>query len=275
MKKKGNQVVATVHLWSRGSGDESDSETYSENLKDPSEDALRKVANHAFTTLTAGMTPTTGTLVVHAGHESGDVLVDGTKEATLAGGVATIEVPPGPHTITVQVPGYQSPAQQTTIGANAETELTFRLSLGDEAGGGSSFPVRKVAMYTALGVGGALVVTSIIGASVWGYEQAYVNSNDQGADTSACGRNGSDSGIPNAKTADYCGRYNTAQAWSTVAYVTGISGGLLLAGGIYLLVTDDHKDSTPDKGASASAGRVHVLPVVGTRGAAVNLQVAF
>jgi hypothetical protein len=273
MKKKGHQVVTVVHMWSRGSGDENTSETYSDNLKDAGDESLRKIAGRIFAALAGSVAPPTGTVIVHAGHAGGDVLVDGEKQGTLQGGAATVEVPPGPHTITVRVPGFESGPQSATVAASGQAELTFRLSApggGDESH--SSFPVRKVAMYTTLIVGGALLAVGAVGTGIW-ISDSIQDSNDV-----------KKFNVPNACTtqqnsaaADSCRLNSDAKTASTVAWVTGGIGAAVFGTGLYLLLTD-HKDSdsSPDAGSPPSARRkIDVVPTIGMRGGALDVVVTF
>ena len=109
-------------------------ETYSENLKDPSDDALRAIAARLISKLTGS--GAMGTLMVHAGTGKGTVLVDGAAKGTLDAGVARVSLPAGQHTIAVRVPGFEAEAQSATISDGSEDDMNF--TLAPEAEGGAS-----------------------------------------------------------------------------------------------------------------------------------------
>src|SRR5204863_5173511 len=104
----GKSVTLDLHLWTRGKPDQSITETYSDNLKDQNDETLRKIAAKLFEKLTgstggAVVPPAAGTVLVavHANVEEGIVLVDGLEKGKLSHGVASVEVPLGPHEIEV------------------------------------------------------------------------------------------------------------------------------------------------------------------------------
>src|SRR5258708_24833570 len=86
-KKKGpGEVTADLHLWTRGKGDADASETYSDNLKDASDESLKQVSARLFGRMTGGGAG--GTLVVPAGPGGGDVPAAGPRAAARGGGGA-------------------------------------------------------------------------------------------------------------------------------------------------------------------------------------------
>ena len=52
MKKAGKNVALDLHLWTRGKPDQATTESYSDNLKDQNDEALKKIASRAFEKLT-------------------------------------------------------------------------------------------------------------------------------------------------------------------------------------------------------------------------------
>jgi hypothetical protein len=277
-KKKGpGEVTADVHLWTRGKGDAEAAETYSDNLKDASDESLKQVSARLFGKLTGGAAG--GTLVVHAGSGAGYVLVDGSQRATLEGGVARLDVPMGAHTVAVKVPGFDSPAQQATIPAGTEQEITFALTPASAApvegeSHGGSFPARKVLTYTAFIAGAGLLVGSGVEVGLW------VNDNNKSKDdrknvpanvTDVCATE------VNSFAQDACRRSKDAVTASTIAWVLGGAGAALIGTGLVLVLTDrgssePHDATTP---AAKQRPRVDVLPFVGARGGTVDLRVTF
>jgi hypothetical protein len=295
-KKKGGQVEIEAHFWSRGKGQNDATETFSDNLKDPSDDALRSVASKLVAELTGTGSPAssggggsgaegaTGTLVVHAGSGGGSVMVDGTEKGTLDGGTARVEVSEGSHTVTVHVPGSQAPSLTTTVKAGGEQEVSFALaprSESDDSEGEPSkpFPTRKVVAYSALGVAAVLITVAAVEGLGWLSDKS--DSDNQRANIpanvgDACGVG---TATPNATyapaAAAACNDSKDAQTKSTISWVTGVAG--LAAGGVgvWLLTTDHDADSS----ASASSGRfkprVGVSPLIGQHEGGLRLRVQF
>ncbi|HEX4514064.1 MAG TPA: hypothetical protein VH054_11020, partial [Polyangiaceae bacterium] len=113
-----HQVVAEVHLWTRGKPEQVAKETYSDNLKDQNDDALKRIAGQLFERLTGQATQ--GTIIVHAiGAPAGTVLVDGKAAQPLDHGQATLLLTSGSHSIDVQADGMTTTAQTVNVVVNA------------------------------------------------------------------------------------------------------------------------------------------------------------
>jgi hypothetical protein len=275
-KKKGpGEVTADLHLWARGKGDTEAAETYSDNLKDASDESLKQVSARLFGKLTGGAAG--GTLVVHAGSGAGYVLVDGSQRATLEGGVARLDVPMGAHTVAVRVPGFDAPAQQATIPAGTEQEITFALTPAAappvEGESHSSFPARKVLTYGAFIAGAGLLVGSGVEVGVWvsdSNKSKDDRKNVPASVTDVCATE------VNSFAQDACRRSKDAVTASTLAWILGGAGVALVGTGLVLALTDkgsseSHDATTP----AARRPRVDVLPVVGARGGKLDLRVTF
>lgn len=276
-RKKGpGEVTADMHMWSRGKGDEGAVETYSDNLKDASDESLKQIAAKIFGRLTGGVAG--GTLVVHAGTGGGRVLVDGVDKAALEGGVARVDLGAGAHTVAVRVPGFDAPSQQASVAVGAENDLTFPLTAAPtgpvERDTGSSFPTRKVLTYTALVAGGGLLVGSGVEAAAW-----VSDSNKSHDDRKNVPANVTDvcAAKVNSFAVDACNKSKDAVTASTLAWVLGGAGAALVGTGLVLMMTDPGShESGHDAGTAAKARpRLDVLPVVGVRGGAVDLRVTF
>src|ERR1700722_13636421 len=116
------QVKALVHLWTRGKSEVEANSTYSDNLKDPSDESLHTIATTLFGSLSGSGAG--GTVVVHAGNGGGDVLVDGSPKGALENGVARVDVTAGPHSIGVRVPGFDAPLQNAVVAVGSDQDLT-------------------------------------------------------------------------------------------------------------------------------------------------------
>ncbi len=275
-KGAAGNVKADVHLWSRGKADVEATNVYSDNLKDPADDSLRTIAATLFGNL-AG-TGAVVTVVVHAGNGGGDVLVDGSPKGALDGGVAKVDVPLGQHSIAVRVPGFDAPAQTTTVAVGAEQDLTFALTPSanppSEGGTRSPFPMRKVLEYGAIVVGGGLLIVSGVETAQWINDSNTSNSDRQqvpASVTDVCTTQ------YNRYAQDACNKSKDAQTVSALGWVFGGIGAAVLGTGIVLLLTDH--SSTESEGSSAAKlvqkPKLDVLPAVGPQGGSVNLSVTF
>jgi hypothetical protein len=281
-KKKGGEVSANLHLWSRGKGDAEATEAYSDNLKDASDESLKGVAGRLFGKMTGS--GTAGTLVVHAGGASGTVLVDGVEKATLDNGLARVDVPSGAHSIAVRVPGYDAATQSTSVAADSEQDVTFALTPTPppapvDTGPKSAFPTRKVLGYSALVAGAGLLVAGGIETINWLNDNS--TSNDDRNHIPAPGQPGGISDVcsneVNSYAIDACKRSKDAVTVSTLGWVFGGVGAVLVGTGVWLLTTDHPSAERPRDGAARANPRpsFDVLPLVGTRGGSVDLRMKF
>jgi hypothetical protein len=275
-KKTPGEVTADMHLWSRGKPEGDGSESYSENLKDASDESLRQIATRLFGKVTGGVAG--GTLVVHAGSGAGWVTVDGIDKGTLEGGVARIDVSGGSHTIGVRVQGFDAALQPTTVTLGAEQELTFALSptaaAGPDTTSHSSFPLRKVATYSALVAGAGLLVAGGVEGLAWLNDNSASKTDRKSVPpsvTDVC-----KTGV-NAQAVDACQKSKDAVSVSTLGWVfTGV-GAALVATGFVLMLGDHGSSETPRDAATPASGKakVDVVPEVGLRGGGLDLRVTF
>ncbi|HEY3819824.1 MAG TPA: hypothetical protein VGL81_21810 [Polyangiaceae bacterium] len=274
-KKAPGEVTADLHLWSRGKPEADASETYSENLKDASDESLRQIATRLFGRVTGGVAG--GTLVVHAGAGGGSVTVDGVDKAALEGGVARVDVGAGAHTIGVRVPGFDSPAQPVSLNVGTEQEVTFALSPvvvpGAEATH-SSFPMRKVVTYTALVAGVGLLVGGGVEGLAWMNDNNASKSDRK--DVPASVTDVCKTGI-NPQAVDACQKSKDAVTASALGWTfAGVGAALVVTG--FVLMVSDHGSSDSPRDASTTGSdkpKVDVVPFVGTRGGALDLRVTF
>jgi hypothetical protein len=286
-KKTPGEVTADMHMWSRGKADAEANESYSENLKDASDESLRQIATRLFGKITGGVAG--GTLVVHAGTGGGSVTVDGVDKAALEGGVARVDVGSGPHTIGVRVPGFDAAAQQASVAVGAEGELTFALTptpvAGPDTTTHSSFPLRKVATYSALVAGAGLLVAAGVEGLAW-MSDSNASKNDrlnvcspQGFAAGACAPAVPDvcKAEVNSYAVDACQKSKDAITASTLGWVFAGVGAALVGTGFVLMLGDHGSSDSPHDSAAPAAAkpRVDVLPLVGSRGGALDLRVTF
>jgi hypothetical protein len=275
-KKSAGEVTADMHLWSRGKPEGDASESYSENLKDASDESLRQIATRLFGKVTGGVAG--GTLVVHAGSGGGSVTVDGVDKGALEGGVARIDVGGGTHSIGVRVPGFESPVQPASVALGAEQELTFALTPaalpGADTTTHSSFPLRKVVTYSALVAGVGLLVAGGVEGLAW-MNDKNASKTDRGnvppSVTDVCKTE------INPAAVDACQKSKDAITASSLGWTFAGVGAALVGTG-FVLMLGDHgsSDSSRDTTAGATAKpKVDVVPLMGTRGGALDLRVTF
>jgi hypothetical protein len=279
-KRAPGEVTADLHLWVRGKPSTEASETYSDNLKDASDESLRAVAAKLFGKLTASSAP--GVVLVRAGRSSGSVLVDGVERGSLDGGTARLEVPAGAHTFAVKVAGFDAAGQSTEVTAGSERELSFSLTPSRQAAesaearsSSSSFPVTKLLGYSAIVGGVGFLVAGGIEGLNW-INDSNASSNDRNSVpksvTDVCT-------YQSPQAQDACSKSNDAKSVSTLAWVFGGVGAVLVGTGI-ILVTSDHGSAEPRRDASSAprpkaAPDVQVLPEVGPRAGSLSVRVRF
>jgi hypothetical protein len=248
------QVTAEVHLYQRSKPDTVRRETYSDNLRDQNDEALRKIAYRLLDGLAA---TTVGTVVVHLGREGGEVIVDGEKRVPLQNGVARVELSPGGHAVEVILAG-QTASQKRNVVVTAGKETVVTLGVPAPPGASTEpaapFPTRKVVGATLAGAGVVLAIVSV--ANVLSYESAL----DRGDVAEAeAARNPVGDKLPPGKTADdacgsdllptapICVANSDANRSSTVAWVTGGAGAVLLGAGAYLFLSAGGKERKASK----------------------------
>jgi hypothetical protein len=282
-REKAGEVSAELRLWSRGKPQIEASETFSDNLKDPGDEALRSVAGRLFAKLTSS--GATGTLVVHAGTSTGSVLVDGVPKGKLDGGVARVDIPEGGHTIVVRVPGFTAPSQAVTLQDGGEAEISFALS---PAEGGSAataasdqsqepvekkpFPTRKVIGYATVVVGVGFLVAAGIEGSRWLSDK---NSSDQD-------RNNVPSNVTdvctmpvNSAAIDACSKSTDASHAVTLGWVFAGVGAVLAGTGIWLVVGDHSGDTAEPVAKTPPRPKFDVLPSIGSRASSLDVRMTF
>jgi hypothetical protein len=275
-KKAAGEVTADMHLWSRGKPEGDATESYSENLKDASDESLRQIATRLFGRVTGGVAG--GTLVVHAGSGGGSVTVDGVDKGALEGGVARIDVGGGSHSVGVRVPGFDSSVQPASVALGAEQELTFALTpavtAGPDTSTHSSFPLRKVATYTTLVAGAGLLIAGGVEGLAWLSDSNASKSDRKNVPpsvTDVC-----KTGL-NASAVDACQKSKDAVSVSTLGWVFAGVGAALVGTGFVLMLGDHGSSDSPRDATTPPSGKakVDLVPLVGTRGGGLDLRVTF
>jgi hypothetical protein len=280
-RKKPGEVTAEVHLWNRGKPEGEVSESYAENLRDPTDESLRTIAARIVDQLT-GAAPG-GTVVVHAGTGGGSVLVDGVAKGTLSDGVARLDVTEGAHSISVRVPGFEAPALSIRVKAGAEQEVGFALAAAKESSTPASesettesrLPVREILGYASLAAG----VGFLTGATIEGLDWlADKNASDNDRKSIPSTVTDVCANPANPTEQDACNKSKDASSKSTMGWVFLGAGAVFVATGVWLIVTDHTSSEGAAHAASPRrAGRpsVGIVPVIAPHAGALSVEGSF
>jgi hypothetical protein len=280
-KSSGKSVTVELHLWSKGKPDQTAKETFSENLKDQNDEALRKIAQRMFDKLAGSATPPPPpppiagpkvVVTIKANVEDGAVFVDGQEVGKLEKGQATIEVGAGgAHDIEVRAPGY-APAKQS-VNATAATSVTLELVSSTPpppTGPSKPFPVWTVVGVSTMGLG---VVAGVIGL-VEGLQ--FIDLQGQNAkdhtNTSYQGVKDFCKDPPAGPNSDPCRRIQSANTAQTMEFLFfGIGGALVVTGAVMVLVAP--RGSKTEEAPAVS--KVRVVPSFGPNGGGLTVGGAF
>ncbi|MEB2312511.1 MAG: hypothetical protein OZ921_09130 [Sorangiineae bacterium] len=279
---EGKNVVVNLHLW-EGTEKRHTTLHYSANLTDATDDALLKIAESGFAAL-AGAAQ--GALVVRAGTQSGQVLLDGNPIGNLTDGRGEFLVPVGTHEVRVRVAGHNDAVGTVDVSASGRAELTLTPSPKSASGADGSddgvsvntgkMSTRRILAYTGLGLGGALIAGGVYS---W-VKIDSVNSDERFDSYRRAVRTGLDvceeaeanhtyaGATSPSEIADLC---SSARTWQTLQYVFFGTGIALAGAGTYLLLTDRPAHD------QARAAPPRLVPTVGfgPHGGQVDVRVAF
>jgi len=270
-----HQVTAEVHLWTRGKAEQVAKETYSDNLKDQNDDALRRIAAQLYERLTGQATQ--GTIVVHAnGATGGNVLVDGRVMGALDHGRATLLVASGQHTVEIQSDGLTAPPQAVNVAVNTQADVTFDMKASAVTTTSPSGPshVKRTIGFITLGVAGAAAVTAGVMVALFASDSGTFNGYRNGISTSVTNicSGGMDLGPVNSVTwTDACKARSHADTEGSLAWGIGSAAIGLAAVGVILVMTDKGKE----EGAPPPATSFRVLPTFGPGGGGVTALLTF
>lgn len=280
-KAPGKSVSAELHLWTKGKPDQVAKETYSENLKDQNDDALRKIAQRLFEKVVPAtgrppppVVPERPTIAVTLDVNVGDgvVYVDGAERGKLDKGHATVAITAGePHEIEVRSPGY-APGKQS-VNATAATSVT--LELVSSAPPPPPAPSKPFPVWTVVGLS---TMALGVGFGVAGVAEGVAFTDLQGQNTKDH-TNTTYQGVkdfcvdtPAGPSSDPCKHIQAADMARTLEFVFfGIGGALIATGAVIVLVAPrgSHKDEAPP------VSSVRVVPTFGPGGGGLTLGGTF
>lgn len=246
LKKKGANVEGELHLWVRGKGTNKVDVTYSANLTEPNDDALKKVASDAIQQLTGGAPK--GSAHIKVGNSGGQVFIDGQPVGALVAGEGTFALASGSHRVVVKAPGYADAEAQVAIKPNASSDVALTLVPVEPK---SNLDMRRIGGYAGIGAGVAFGIVGVVSSlqvnsvrnddKFTTYANQYVSSTDvcdaaanKQAPNPAKGERVLSGAATFDEAASMCSKASTFQVLQFVFYgLAAVSGGA----GIYLLAT--------------------------------------
>jgi len=276
--KKGENVAGELNYWVRGQGTSHVALDYSANLTEPNDEALKKVATDAITTLTGG--PPKGQLHVKAGTVAGQVFVDGVAVGALANGEGTFAVPSGQRKITVKANGYGD-AETTTV---VKPTGTVDVALNPQPIGDSKpLDFRKVGGFIGIGTGALLIGLGVVSSLQVNEAQTALGTdkNDPtsprhylGAGENACTvvtEERTRFPDPN-KVTDACSK----AVFEPLQFVFYALGAAVGGTGLYLIATSSGSPPASDqKPAAPAAARLTWLPYASPQGGGIEARYNF
>ncbi len=271
------QVVAEVHLWTRGKPEQVAKETYSDNLKDQNDDALKRISTQLYERLTGQSTQ--GTVVVHAnGSQTGTVVVDGKPMGQLVNGQASVQLGSGSHTVDIQAPGMATTPQTVSVVVNVSSEITFDLKASavvvtPTTPSGPSH-IKKTIGFITLGVAGASAIAAGIVGGLFAGDAGKFNDYRNGISTdktAICSANIDLGPVNGTSWASACKARSSANTEGSLAWGLGGAAVGLAVVGVILVVMDK---PSAESGAPPQAG-LRILPTFGPNGAGVSALLTF
>jgi hypothetical protein len=296
-KAPGNQVTLDLHLWQRGRDDVHERFTFSDNLTEPRDPALERLADQMYQRLVFFGRVGVARLVAERAIE-GELFVNGRPQGPISHAQHELTLPPGDYTFEVRSGGRVTmtgrgrvaasqaleirlvplrPGQPDSISAPLDVEVGVRARIPDS---NSSSSWRRPVGIVGLGVGGALLAAGAY-ASVrvltFGEDEAYkgyrsgINPNQDACKFAEAGVESTVTGAASASRVDrICG---SSKALTTFQYIAYPVGAVAAGAGLILLLS-----AQGDSSASSAASKgPHwaLLPQAGPGRAGLDFHLAF
>lgn len=253
-----NQVTVEVHLYQRGKPDTVVKESYADNLKDPNDDTLGKIAAHIVERL--GGT-SLGVVVVRSSELTGDVVVDGEKHVPLVKGVAKIELAAGGHAIEL-ASGSGAPIKRNvlvTTGRETVVDLSSA-PVTEPPNEASKTSTRKLIGGISMGAGAVLAGIAV-------YEVIHYLSLQSDGEERATHVDKTNPPKPCKDTDPECQRIDkSSKVASGLAIGLGATAAVALGFGAYMFFTAPSSSEKPTNAASTTPPKpkTRVVPTIGT-----------
>jgi hypothetical protein len=274
-KSPSNQVTVDLHLWQKDKPDVTQQFTFSDNLTEPLDTGLQKLAEDMLAKLD-GVGKTGGAHITAAGV-SGDLLIDGAPSGRMVNGVADVTTTVGDHRFEVSSGGKIAARGTGTVSATGAVSIQLSVvATSSAATGGTSDAWKVPVAIGAMGVGVALGVVGLTQtiANVSGSNdpdfKAYKSALPTSTDACDLARTGRISANPAAPSPDVIvSKCDAGKRALTLQWVFYPLAAVFAGAGGYLYYTTTKSEPTP------KVGKVQVLPSAGLGSASVDLRVAF
>ncbi len=294
-KAPGNQVALDLHLWRRGHEDVHERFTFSDNLTEPRDPALERLAEQMYQRLVFYGRVGVARLVAERALE-GELFVNGRASGPISHAQHELTLPPGDYAFEVRSGGravmsgrgrvavtqvqevHLTPvvAQRDAILPPVDVEAGVRARPPDE--GGASW--RRPLGIVGLGVGGALLAAGAyasIRVLTFGEDEGYkAYRSGIGPNDDACTQ--AEGGVAvSAEGASTPGRVDrlcsTSKTLTTFQYVAYPVGAVAAGAGLILLLSAQSEASAPS--AAARPRRWALTPDAGPGRAALDFRMVF
>jgi hypothetical protein len=283
-KVEGGQVAVDVHLWQRGQQEVRQQVTFSDNLTVAEDQALQKIAEQVFTKLVTFGKIGVAKLSAPRNIE-GDLFVNNQPQGKFSGNHQEVSLPVGDHHFEVRSGGKVVAQGNGRVSATIplDIDLTPTEDASKLAISSDQAKWKKPVSYAAIGVGGAMVLGAAY-MSLWTVTGGFGNSSldnmkgklREGTDGCKLARSNTRTGpdirgdIDGQTLSDVRGVCDRSDSFKTMQTVLYPVGGLLIAGGAYLLYSSSKKGDAP-----AAARKIDVTPLVGQNTGYVDVRVSF
>jgi hypothetical protein len=278
-KSAGGQVTVDLHLWQKGQTDVKQQFSFSDNLTEPLDPSLQKLADQMLTKLT-NFGKMGAARVTSASPVEGELFIDGSSSGKFTNAPGEMTLAIGEHRFEVRSGGKVLAEGNGRVAATGTLEVhLLPPAKGEQTSTGSSGgDWRKTAGYVGVGVGGALIaggLYSMIKVNGINNDEGYANYRKGfGAQADICQQadNGKTSPMAGAASpSEVSDKCSTGSTFSTLQYVLFPLGGIAAAAGVYFLVT-----AKPGSEAAApQSGSVRVIPSLGRSAGSVDVHVTF
>ena len=246
------QVTVEVHLYQKGKSDTPLKEQYADNLKDPNDDTLRKIAARIVERLGGSAV---GVIVVRSSDQTGEVVVDGEKHVPLEKGTARIELAAGGHSVEVAPTGGTSIKRNVLVTAGRETVVEFApAAVTEPPSAGGKTNTRKIIGGATMGVGVVLGAVAVVQLVRYLGLQSDGDARAAELDTKDPVNGSKECRLYDAR----CAKLNTdSKVASGLAIGLGAGSAVALGLGAYLFFTDS---GSSEKSAST---KPRIIPSIG------------